>query len=62
MYQILIRLMFIAALTQLGISLSDLRACHSRACWRQFESRSREVLRVDWRPIPVFPEEAGRFR
>ena len=62
MYDLLIRLMVIAALAQLGISASQLSGCHSRACVQQLEARSRDVLRVDWKPISVFPEEARRFR
>jgi hypothetical protein len=62
MNSLLIRLMLIASLTQLGISLSTFRDCKSRSCFSRIEKASREVLRVDWKPISVFPEEARRFR
>ena len=62
MYDLLIKLMLIAGLTQLGYSLSSLENCHSRQCWQAFEARSRDVLNIDWKPMPVFPEEARRFR
>lgn len=62
MYDLLIKLMFIAALAQLGLSLSHFEKCNSRACAQQIEKASRDVLRVDWKPISVFPEEAKRFR
>lgn len=62
MYEILMRLMFVASLAELGMTLSDLRDCHSRACLAQIERRARDVLHVDWKPISVFPEEARRFR
>lgn len=61
MMSLLIKLMTLAALVQLGLSTSHLGRCHSRACARMFESHSRDVLRVDWKPISVFPEESRRF-
>ncbi len=62
MYNLLIKLMLLTALFQLGISLSDFKKCRSRQCFAQFEKRSREVLRINWKPISVFPEEAKRFK
>ena len=62
MENLLVKLMLIAALTQSGISLSDFRNCHSRSCIQTLEKRSRDVLKVDWKPISVWPEEAKRFR
>lgn len=61
MYKLLIRLMLIAALAQLGISLKDFANCRSRECVSRIEKASREVLKVEWCPISVFPEEARRF-
>lgn len=54
--------MVIAALAKLGISLTDFATCHSWQCSRRIEKASREVLKIDWKPISVFPEEARRFR
>lgn len=62
MYKLLVALMLFAALSQLGISVSDFRDCHSRACLEMVERKSRDVLKIDWKPISVFPEEAKRFR
>jgi hypothetical protein len=62
MFDLLIKLMAMAALAQFGISLSHLESCHSRACMQTLEKHSREVLNVDWKPLSVFPEEAKRFR
>lgn len=62
MYTLLIRLMAIAALTQLGITLASFRDCRPRACFARIEKASRDVLRVNWKPISVFPGEAKRFR
>ena len=61
MLKLLIRLMVLAALTQLGITVASFRDCRSRRCLARIEKASREVLRVDWRPISVFPEEARKF-
>ena len=62
MYTLLVRLMFISALLQLGISVSKIENCHSLQCLQTLEKRSRDVLKIDWKPISVFPEEAKRFK
>jgi|GEM_PF-852172 len=61
MYNLLVKLMVIAALLELGISLADFEDCHSRRCIFQLEKRSRDILKIEWKPISVFPEEAKRF-
>ena len=53
MYSLLVRLMLVAALAQFGITLASLRDCRSRACISRIEKASRDVLRVDWKPISV---------
>ena len=58
MYKALVYLMALAALTQLGIRISDLATCQGRACLVRIEKASRDVLKINWRPISVFPEEA----
>lgn len=62
MYDLLVRLIFVSALLQLGISLKDVRECRSRACLVRMDRAVKEVLRIDWKPISMFPEEAKRFR
>lgn len=62
MENLLVKLMVLAALTQLGISVSKFAECRGRACAQVFDRASRDVLRVDWRPISVWPEEEKRFR
>ncbi len=62
MYDLLVKLMVIAALAQFGITLSKVEGCHSRECMQMLEKRSREVLEVDWKSITVFPDELKRFR
>jgi hypothetical protein len=62
MYDLLVKLMVIAAFAQLGLSLAQVEQCHSRECLQQIENHSRDVLNVDWKPLTVFPEEAKRFQ
>jgi hypothetical protein len=62
MFDLLFKLMFVAALAQLGISLTDLSMGHNRSVVLMLEQRERDILRIDWKPITIFPEEAKRFR
>ena len=62
MENLLVKLMLLAALSELGMSFIDFESCHSRQCLLKVEKRSRDVLRIDWKPISVFPEEAKRFK
>lgn len=62
MYNLLLRLMLIVTLLQLGISLTDIEECRGRECAQKLEKAKNEVLKINWKPISVFPEEAKRFR
>ena len=62
MYDLLIKLMLIAGLTQIGLSFARVESCHSRECIQELEKKSRSVLNVDWKPISVWPDEARRFQ
>jgi hypothetical protein len=62
MYDLLLKLMVLAALAQFGLGLKDLESCHTKQCIQKIEQHSRDVLRLRWKPISVFPEEARRFR
>ena len=57
MYDLLVKLMVLAALAQRGVLVSHLNNCRSRQCWQTFEAQSRNVLKVDWKPMTVWPEE-----
>lgn len=61
MYDLLVKLMVLAALSQFGMSLAAIENCHSKQCLRAVEQRSREILKIEWKPISVFPAEARRF-
>jgi len=54
--------MFIAALAEFGMKVSDIGECRSRQCVKMLQARALDVLRIDWKPISVFPEEAKSFR
>lgn len=62
MYNVLIKLIIAASLLELGLSFKDFGDCSSRACWSQLQQASQKVLRIDWKPISVFPKEAKRFK
>ncbi len=62
MYKLLVSAMLIATLSELGLSMKDFKNCHSRQCVRMFQRKAIDVLRIDWRHISVFPEEARRFK
>ncbi len=62
MYDLLVKLMALAALVEFGMNVSEFEHCHSRQCLQMVEKRSRDILKVDWRPISVFSVESKRFR
>jgi len=62
MYDLLVKLFLLAALAQIGMSVADFSNCRSGECLARIEKASRDITRIDWKPISVFPEEAKRFR
>jgi hypothetical protein len=62
MDNLLVKLMLIAALSQLGISVSDIINPEPRSIQKNFERDSKDILRINWKAISIFPEEARRFR
>ncbi len=62
MYDLLLKLIVAAALLDLGITFSRTGDCSSRDCRGRVDRSVRQVLRIDWRPISVFPEEARKFQ
>ena len=57
MYSLLIRLILLVTLAELGMQLADIENCQSRQCLKQIERASREVRRIDWKPISIFFEK-----
>jgi len=62
METLLLRLILIAAALEFGIAVSDIESCHSEKCCKTMKKASRDVLKIDWKPIVIFEEEAKRFR
>jgi len=59
----LIGKLFLAyALYSLGMTLSEVLSCRSGECLRRIERAKLDALKIDWKPISVFPEEAKKFR
>ncbi|MGE4131420.1 MAG: hypothetical protein AB7F86_07260 [Bdellovibrionales bacterium] len=61
MYRLLVAAIISAAISDLGLSFSDIRGCLLGRP-KKIELASRKILKIDWKPISVFPEEAHRFR
>lgn len=57
MYTILVRLLVMAALLDLGISLAKIDKCDSRLCLMEVQKASLKVLKIEWKPIRVFPDK-----
>jgi hypothetical protein len=54
--------MLMAALSELKINVSDFTNCHARQCMMMFQKKALDVLKIEWKPISVFPNEARRFK
>jgi len=54
MYALLTRLMLLAALAQLGISVADFSDCRGRECVLRLARARNAVLRVEWVRIAPF--------
>lgn len=61
MYLILLMAMATSVLSGFQMELTNLN-CNTRQCSKNIEHLSREVLKINWKPISVFSEEATRFR
>lgn len=61
MYNVLIKLIVIATLLEIGISLSRFEKCPSPDC-KSIRFLTERILRIDWKPISAFPEETKLFQ
>jgi hypothetical protein len=61
MYSILVRAIVVAALIDLGLSQKWFVDCRSQKCADQIRSASSKILKIEWKPISIFPKEAKRF-
>ncbi len=62
MYNLLLKFMLAATLWQLGLKLTDFNNCRDRQCIQELDQSRAKVLKINWKPISVFPNEAKRFR
>lgn len=62
MYNLLFKLILVAACVKLGFSMMDFQDCHSKECLQKIDKAIPNVLKIDWKPISVFPEEGKRFK
>ena len=63
MYTILIRLMLVAALGKLGLSLANVSQQEVGPYKaNQLKKSAALVIEIAWKPISFFPEECKRFR
>lgn len=61
METLIVRLIVLAAISELGLTMVIGTPFMSWKCIANIERASRNILRIDWRPISVFPEQAKRF-
>lgn len=54
MFRIIVYSLILSTLCGLGISIGDLTT-------KSLSSRNK-IIKIDWKPISIFPEEAKRFR
>lgn len=62
MYGVLIKLIVGISLLQLGLSAADFFKSGSKESAAKIEAAKKHVLRINWKPITVFPEEAQKLR
>lgn len=62
MHGALVKLYLIAAAIQFGFSITDLGDCSSRKCIQKLSQATNQVLKINWKPISVFPVDAKKFR
>jgi hypothetical protein len=61
MYRLLFAAMVLGAIAEFDVNPKDLVDCRSRQCIQRLAAASHKVLKIDWKPISVFPEEARKF-
>ncbi len=62
MYNLLLKFMLMATLWQLGLKLTDINNSRDRQCVQKLDQARAKVLKINWKPISVFPNEAKRFQ
>jgi hypothetical protein len=62
MENLLVKLMVLAAIGGLGPAAFQGGLSMSGSCLANTDKAIKNILRIDWKPISVFPEEAKRFQ
>lgn len=62
MYNLLLKLVLAATLFQFGLSLTDFANCRDQKSCQKLEAARNQILKIQWRPISLFPEEARKFQ
>lgn len=62
MNELLLKLFIAAALLDFGHALLNPKTQSSRSGLERIDQATREILKIDWEPISVFPGEAKRFK
>jgi len=60
------RLLLIAILTtaalQLDLNINEVMIYHKKQCLEKADNAIKKVLKINWKPISIFPKEAQHFR
>lgn len=62
MYDVLLKVILATALLDLSHAAMGRHSRHAANSRIDLRSATASVLKVDWKPIAIFPEEARRFR
>lgn len=62
MYKLLLKFMLAVTLLQIGLKLTDINNCRDRQCIQKLDQEQVKLLKINWKPISVFPNEAKRFQ
>jgi len=54
MYNLIVKLMLAAALAHLGLTHLRSSECYGHSCVQILEKTSRDVLKIQWKPIILF--------
>ncbi|RYZ77903.1 MAG: hypothetical protein EOP05_00290 [Proteobacteria bacterium] len=62
MYRLLLCAILVATFQEYGWKAQVLYACRNEACLKKAVARSREITKVNWKPIVLFSKEAAQFK
>lgn len=62
MYRLLFCAILVATFQEYGWKAQELYACRNEGCLKNAVAKSREITKVNWKPIILFPKEAAQFK